>query len=131
MKEWKKGKWTICVGTGWREKSSKRMVLDLSPVKMSSRNPQVQYFDGRITDGVEVTRMVCFDSKKRTLLDNAREKGMSIGLKKCKVKENRGEYEIIPSTATHIDVPDKEYIVDESLKADCPLALRTDERYGS
>ena len=65
------------------------IVLDLSPVKKSSRNPQVQYFDGRITDGVKVARMVCFDSKKRALLDDAREKGTSIGLKKCKVKENR------------------------------------------
>ena len=67
--------------------------------------------------------MVCFDSKKRALLDDAREKGTSIGLKKCKVKENRGEYEIIASTAIRIDVTDKEYIVDESLKADRPLAL--------
>lgn len=99
------------------------IVLDLSPVKKSSRNPQVQYFDGRITDGVKVARMVCFDSKKRALLDDAREKGTSIGLKKCKVKENRGKYEIIASTATRIDVTDKEYIVDESLKAGRPLTL--------
>lgn len=56
-------------------------------------------------------------------MDNAHEKGTSIGLKKCKVKENRGEYKIIASTTTRIDVTDKEYIVDESLKADRPLAL--------
>ena len=43
-------------------------------------------------------------------MDDACEKGTSIGLKKCKVKENRGEYEIIASTTTCIDVTDKEYM---------------------
>ena len=37
------------------------IVLDLSPVEKSSRNPQVQYFDGRITGSASRPREISLD----------------------------------------------------------------------
>ena len=65
------------------------VMLEVSLVKKSSRDPRVQYFDGKLTDGKKVVRVVCFDAKKRAAFEESREKQKSIGLRKCQVKEKR------------------------------------------
>ena len=37
------------------------VVTELSPLKCSKKNSDVKYFDGRISDGVKVARLVSFD----------------------------------------------------------------------
>ena len=39
------------------------VILELSPIKSSRNNLDVKCFNGSITDGTKVARMVCFEPK--------------------------------------------------------------------
>ena len=91
------------------------VMLEVSLVKKSSRDPRVQYFDGKLTDGKKVVRVVCFDAKKRAAFEESREKQKSIGLRKCQVKEKRGEFEVIASTNTEVASSEKKFDVEKSI----------------
>ena len=39
------------------------MVVEVSPIKASRKNPDIKYFSGKITDGKKVARVISFDPK--------------------------------------------------------------------
>ena len=57
------------------------VIASVSPPKNSKTN----FFDGKITDGETVTRIVGFDKTQRDTLDRFRQKGTPVTLKNCLV----------------------------------------------
>jgi hypothetical protein len=90
------------------------IVVDVSPVKKSNKNPNIQYFDGQVSDGKKTVRVVCFDTKKKSVMDQAKEDKKPLVFRNCQIKQaNSGDYELIASTNTNIRLaPDKTFQVD-------------------
>ena len=62
------------------------VLTELSPVKVSKKNSQVQYFTGKITDGKKTMRMVSFDPKLRVRLDSFCKDETPVAISDCTVK---------------------------------------------
>ena len=54
------------------------MTMELSPVKVSKRNPCVCYFDGKMSDGRKSVRVVSFAPSLRSALESSCTKGSSV-----------------------------------------------------
>ena len=39
------------------------VMVEVSPIKLSRKNPGIKYFSGQITDGRKTARMICFKLK--------------------------------------------------------------------
>ena len=59
------------------------VVGELSPVKTSSKNNAVKYFDGRFSDGKKTVRLVSFDPKLCSRLDEVKKSGCRVALENC------------------------------------------------
>ena len=56
------------------------MVVEVSPIKASRKNPYVKYFSGKITDGKKAARVISLDPKLRSLCSAVSIAVLSIGL---------------------------------------------------
>ena len=56
------------------------VVGDLSPVKTSTKNSTMKYFDGRFGDGVKTVRLVSFDPILRGKLQDIKKTGGGVVL---------------------------------------------------
>ena len=74
-------------------------VVELSPIKKSRYNDEVEYFEGQITDGKEMRRMVCFHPKIWKEIKEMKEKGESVTLLNCNIKKAKigDQYELVAS----------------------------------
>lgn len=90
------------------------VVTELSPVKCSKKD--VKYFDGRISDGVKVARLVSFDPNLRGDLEKYKEDGSAVSLANCNVKvcRNGDGLEILASTRSKVTESPKKFKLSDS-----------------
>ena len=71
----------------------------VSPTRKSRKNNAVSLFDGQMSDGKKVVRMISFDPSLQSEMKKAQETKCVIALSKCQVKANRDtdELEIVIS----------------------------------
>ena len=69
------------------------VVGELSPVKTSSKNSAMKYFDGRFGDGTKTVRLVSFDSTLRSKLEDTMKAGGGVALQNCMIKRKAGSDE--------------------------------------
>ena len=62
------------------------VVGELSPVKTSSRNNAMKYFDGQFGEGTKTVRLVSFDSSLRSKLEDITKTGGEVALQNCVIK---------------------------------------------
>ena len=77
------------------------VIASVSPPKNSKTN----FFDGEITDGETITRIVGFDKTQRDTLDHFRQKGVPVTLKNCLVQLSKfsNKYEVVLKGYTEIE----------------------------
>ena len=56
------------------------VVMEVSPVRPSRKNPEVKYFSGKLSDGQKVVRIISFEPKLRSVLDKSREERKPVAL---------------------------------------------------
>jgi len=69
------------------------VVGELSPVKTSSKNSAMKYFDGRFGDGTKTVRLVSFDPTLRTKFEDIRKSGGGVALENCMIKRKAASEE--------------------------------------
>ena len=91
------------------------VVMEVSPVRPSRKNPEVKYFSGKLSDGQKVVRMISFEPKLRPVLDKSREERKPVALVNCKVSESKFEsgFEIMTSGRTRVESSPKKFKIDE------------------
>ena len=71
------------------------MVLgELSPIKTSSKNIAVKYFNGRFSDRKKTVRLVSFDPALRNQFEEIRKSGGGLALQNCFVKRKVDNFEL-------------------------------------
>lgn len=91
-------------------------LMGLSPVKSSKRNDSVKYFDGHLSDGKEICRIVSFAPKVRAEMEGFMEKGQSVSLVNCGIK--RSKMESFNGPLYDIHISEKTSIVSSPIKFD-------------
>ena len=73
------------------------LVTSVSPVKPS------RYFDGELTDGETIIRMVGFDKKQRDKLQSYCDQALPVTIKDCQVQQNKfkNRLEVVLRRSTH------------------------------
>ena len=66
----------------------------LSPIKTSSKNSVVKYFDVRCGNGKKTVRPVSFDLKLCTQFEEVNKSRCRVALQNCKVKRKAGDFEL-------------------------------------
>ncbi len=64
-------------------------VVEVSPVKCGRRNPDVKYFEGRMTDGKKTVSVISFEPRLRTEVENARKSSEGVALTNCLVQRTK------------------------------------------
>ena len=67
---------------------------ELSPIKTSSKNRAVKYFDGQFSDGKKTVRLVSFDPALRNKFEEIRKSGGGLALQNCFVKRKADNFEL-------------------------------------
>ena len=86
------------------------VVGELSPVKTSSKNSAMKYFDGRFGDGTKTVRLVSFDPTLRTKFEDIRKSGGGVALENCMIKRKAAseEFELhVNSKSSVVNSPKK------------------------
>lgn len=81
------------------------VVVELSPVKLSQKNPANKYFNGKLSDGKKTVKMVAFDVKLHQKLEKARQECLSVEISNCNIKEASRispEYEIFLNSYSQV-----------------------------
>ena len=68
------------------------VVGELLPIKTSSKNNAIKYCDGRFSDGKKMVKLVSFDPKLHTRLDEVKKSGCRVALEKCLVKRKADDF---------------------------------------
>ena len=103
------------------------VVDELSPVKTSSKNRSVKYFDGRFSDGKKTVRLVSFDPNLRNKLEEIRKSGGGLALQNCLVKRKADNFELhVNNKSSVVSSPKKFKVSDDNVEngMSCP-ELRT------
>ena len=82
------------------------VMVEVSPIKPSKKNPDVKYFSGKISDGNKVVRMISFDPKLRTALDKSKEEKKTVALVNCNIRESKFDesgLEIVTNSCTKVE----------------------------
>ena len=69
------------------------VIGELSPIKTSSKNSAVKYFDGRFSDGKTTVRLISFDPKLHARLNEIQKSGYRVALENCLVKRKADNFE--------------------------------------
>ena len=94
-------------------------VMELSPVKSSRKNQKLKFFDCTLTYEKEICRVVSFEPKIRSELEECMEKGHSVSLVNCGIKKSKvgTGYELIVSDkSTVMRSPKKFKVSDDMMK---------------
>ena len=70
------------------------VVGDLSPIKCSRKRSDVEYFEGSLSDGKKVVRMVSFKPKLHNEFQKMRESGESVKVSNCCVQDSKQSDEL-------------------------------------
>lgn len=84
------------------------VILQLSPVKASTKDSKVKYFSGKVT---KAARVICFEQNLRPSLDKFRQEGKPVALVNCKVQQSKFEdsLEILTSKYTKVQNSPKKF----------------------
>lgn len=86
------------------------LIVSMSPEKASKK-----FFDGELTDGETVIRMIGFENSQRQQMEAFHKKGAPVVIKKCQIKSNKfshkvevliKQYSKIEVSGVHFNVPD-------------------------
>ena len=107
------------------------VVTQLSPVKVSKRNPTVRYFDGKMSDGRKSVRVVSFDPSLRSAMESAHTKGSSVTLVNCHIKAvsgssrgRDGEVEIMATTRSKVENSPRKFVVSSATVDEEPTHVK-------
>ncbi len=68
------------------------IILQISLIKTSRTNKDLQYVEGQLTDGKDVCRFISFDGRKmKHQLEELMAKGESVSVMNCEIKKSRME----------------------------------------
>lgn len=94
------------------------IVGDVSPVKQSRKGTGVRFFEGNLSDGKEVVRMVSFEPKLHSDIIKAKANAESVMLSNCSIQKSKlptnDNLEVILNTHTNIEKSPKKFTIDES-----------------
>ena len=91
------------------------IVTAVSPVKVSRKDSNLHYFDGRLTDGRSSARIVCFDPSLRSALESSREKKEAVSVVNCSVKQNSNkDLEIVGNKHSKVVASPRKYVLPET-----------------
>ena len=98
------------------------VVGELSPIKTSTKNSAVKYFDGRFGDGKRTVRLVSFDATLRKKLEDVRKSGGGVALQNCMVKRKApDDFELhVNNKSTVLSSPKKFKVTEEVVRNDVP-----------
>ena len=110
------------------------VVTQLSPVKVSKKNENVRYFDGKVSDGKKSMRVVSFDPVLRHQTDEARLNKSPIAIVNCQVKEktefnfgNSSAFEILATNRFKVEASRHNFDLSQDLEItdqdEAPLAI--------
>ena len=99
------------------------IIASLSPIRPSSR-----YFDGELTDGDSVIRLVGFSKSQREQLEEFCQKRIPITLKNCQIQQNKfkNNLEVVLKTHTSIQPSDVTFDVTNLKTVGSPLTQLSD-----
>jgi hypothetical protein len=102
------------------------LITELSPVKKSKKNPQVEYFDGKLSDGQKSLRMVCFKKDLHSNIAKAKEEKSIVTLTNCRVKSSAGQnqLEILLTDTSRLLPATKSFDID-GIEVDTALKTET------
>ena len=85
-------------------------------MKKSRNNDEVKYFDGKLTDGKVVRRLVSFDPSMLNEMKGLKSRGESISLVNCVIQKSRygEEFEVVASKRSSLVASPKRFNIDES-----------------
>lgn len=89
----------------------------MSPIKTSTRNKDIKYIEGRISDGKDECRFVSFDTvKNKKEIEDRMEKGESVKFRNCAVKRsrNREGYEVVMSVKSSVASSPKRFKISDN-----------------
>ena len=89
------------------------LITQVSPIKNSKKNANVRYFNGRISDGKQTARIICFDPSLHQTVDQALKNRSSISFVNCQVKPNvfDKQLEVVATTRTKVETTSRIYTV--------------------
>lgn len=98
------------------------VIGELSPIKTSSKNSAVKYFDGRFGDEKKTVRLVSFDPKLHTQFEEVKKSGCGVALQNCLVKRKVDDFELhVNSKSSILSSPKKFKVSDDSCEEEyCP-----------
>ena len=97
------------------------VITTLSPIKVSTKNSQLKYFDGEICDGKKSIRIVSFNSRLRDEMEKAHQEKAPLAVVDCQVKsasrfsKDSSGFEVVVSNHTKIKNAQKEYDLPDEL----------------
>lgn len=92
------------------------VVGNLSPVKTSRKRADVQFFEGNLTDGKKVARLISFEPNLRGEIDQMRQSGQSVKLSNCSVQQSKlsgSDLEVVLNKRTNLCKSPNKYTIDE------------------
>ena len=102
------------------------VIGELSPIKTSTKNSTVKYFDGRFGGGKKTVRLVSFDPKLRTQFEEVKKLGSGVALQNCLVKRKADDFELhVNSKSSILRSPKKFKVSDDSCEEECCPELKT------
>ena len=93
------------------------VITTLSPIKVSTKNSQLKYYDGEICDGKKSIRIVSFNSRLRDEMEKAHQEKAPLAVVDCAScfsKDSSG-FEVVVSNHTKIKNAQKEYDLPDEL----------------
>lgn len=105
------------------------VIGELSPIKTSSKNSAVKYFDGRFGDGKKTVRLVSFDPKLRTRFEEVKKSGCGVAIQNCLVKRKADDFELhVNSKSSILSSPKKFKVNDDSCEEECCPVFKVSRR---
>ena len=91
------------------------VVGQVSPIKSSSKRNDIKYFDSQFTDGVKTLRLVSFEPRLRSKIEEAQKSQRSVTLENCTFKRNRDVFEIHVNNRTSIVPSPKKFKMEDNI----------------
>ena len=93
------------------------VLVELSPIKKGRRNNGVEYFEGKVSDGKEVRRLVSFEPSLWKEMGKMKDNGETVGFMNCQIKKSRYDegYDLVVSKRSSIIASPKKYTLSDDV----------------
>ena len=104
-------------------------VIELSPIKDSTKRGNCKYFNGKLTDGMKTARFVSFEPSLRPAIERFKNENMTVAISSCQIQENEYDknLEIKATKQSRVQPSPKRFKLDSTEEASDSKFITTDD----